>query len=83
MKKNTQLYTAENLYDEIFAYCTKEGTIANIHIDEDGYLHWIENGIHREIDPNELCCRMNMPLWEVCMVDKDGDDVFAIIMYEP
>ncbi len=81
MKKNTQLYTAQKLYDEIFAYCPK-GVITNIHIDEDGYLNYTENGIDKEIDPNELCERMNMPLWEVCMVDNNGDDDFAIIMYE-
>lgn len=82
MKRNAQLYTAQELYDEIFAYTPKEGTIANIQIDEDGYLKWIENGTHREMDPNECCGRMNMPNFEVVMVDEDGEDVPALLMFE-
>ena len=82
MKKNCQLYRAQELFDELFAYEPKNGKITDVRIDAEGCLDWREDGKERSYDPNECCFRMNMPLYEVVMVDDGGDDVYAILMFE-
>ena len=32
--------------------------------------------------PNEIAYKINMPLWEVCMIEVGGDDEYAIMFYE-
>jgi len=81
MKKNCQLYTAEQLWDEIFNY--KDEYAEKVWITEDGFLHWVEEeGISGEMNPNECAYSINMPLYEVVMVDNEGEDEYALLFFE-
>lgn len=81
IKRNCQLYTAENLWDEIYNYETRRPT--EMRIDENGELHWtFADGSHGFSLPNECAYKINMPLWELVMVDRDGDDEYALLFFE-
>ena len=82
MKKDCQLYRAQELFDKLFAYDPKNGRITDVHIDKEGYLCWKVDGKERAYDPLECCERLYMPFYEVVMVDEGGDDAYAILMYE-
>lgn len=81
VKKNCQLYTAEQLWDEIFNYETRRPT--EIRINDKGELYWAyRDGSHNFILPSECAYKINMPLWEIVMVDNCGSDEFALLFYE-
>jgi hypothetical protein len=80
MKHNVQLYTADELYDEIFNY--HKTRAEDIRLDENGYMTFTHEGKRTEIAPNELAYKLNMPLWEVCVVARGEDDVLAMMFFE-
>lgn len=80
MRKNVQLYTAEELYDEIFNY--HKTRAKNIRLDDEGYMTFTHEGKREELAPSELAFQLNMPLWEVCKVDRNGDEVISMMFFE-
>lgn len=81
MKKNCQLYTAKGLFKAMFSESPAED--AQVRIDGEGNLCWYREDRERaSVLAGNCAYQLNMPLWEVVMVDVDGFDEFAVLMYE-
>lgn len=80
MKKNVQLYTADGLYDEVFNW--HEERARDIRLDADGYMTFTHDGKKEVYSPTDLAQQLSMPNWEVCEVERDGDDVYAVMFFE-
>ena len=82
VKKNVQVYTAKKAYETVYAGTPTLGKVENLRFDENGTLRWTEGGRECRLEPNDLASEINMPRWEVVMVDNGGEDEFAIELYE-
>ena len=95
MKKNCQILTVEELAHEAAIHikriegknmsykwdsCTlsKEGDLTLVCCNEETLCYDLE----RTFTGNELAHMLNMPLWEVVMIDNGGSDDNALFLYE-
>ena len=95
MKKNCQIHTVQELAFEAAHYVKKsEGkTLSYLWgsstLSNEGdltLLCWNDEtrcyDLERTFTGNELAYMLNMPLWEVVMIDNGGSDDKALFLYE-
>ena len=95
MKRNCQILSANDLAKEAAEYIQRlEGSKITYKVDsctlsDNGDFSlavWNEQtnrfDIMRRFTGNELAYMLNMPLWEVVMIDRGGFDEMAMLFYE-
>lgn len=93
MKRNVQIYDKDHLREIINGHgfkpimcptITKDGNYVYTGTKMEGMDEW--DGKRKFVDcvmfPNDIALLINMPLWEVVMVDNGGHDEYALMFYE-
>lgn len=86
MKKNVQVYISDQLREILQFDCVIPKPCCNPMILDNGDFvystvvngKWVEN----KFTANDVANFINMPLWEVVMVDDCGCDRYALLFYE-
>ena len=87
MRKNCQIWNKNNVLNEFYPYPDrKDMCYGDYEILNDGSFR-IKLEVEGELkevvySPMEIAEKVDMPLWEIVMVDYDGSDEFALLFYE-
>jgi len=79
IKMNCQLYTAESICDELFLEIENK---EEVRFDQLGSLCRGHGSASVMYTITELASKLNMPLWEIVMIDNHGFDDYAVLFYE-